>query len=423
VAADGEEGKRSDEAAAAAGTLMATEALVGFPMSGVATRERLRVCHIISADLWAGAETQLASTMAYLVGQPAIDVSAVLFNDGRLADELRRLDVPVIVLDETRTSTLGLLLGLIRILRAHSPDLVHVHKYKDGVLGTMAARIAGVPLVVRTMHGLAEPLQGWTHLKSRLYEALDRLTLQHFVDLIIAVSQRMTQTLWESGYLPTMVTCIQNGLDLRHVQPTRAREETRRGLGVEPDSFVIGTVGRLSAVKGHTHLLAAAKQIVNRAGDARFVLVGDGPLRGELQAKAAQLQIADACRFAGARRDVYDVVSAMDVFVLPSLNEGIPMSLLEAMTLGRPVVASAVGGIPEVIDHRVNGLLVEPGDERGLANACLELTRDRQLATTLGACARQTIEGAFSHERSGLALLNVYESMAAVTPRAARQLS
>ena len=402
---------------------MATEALVGFPAATEAPRQRIRVCHIISADLWAGAETQMASTMAYLVKQPGIDVSAVLFNDGRLADALRQLDVPVVVLDETRTSTLGLLLGLIRFLRAEQFDLVHVHKYKDGVLGTIAARLAGVPLVVRTMHGLAEPLRGWKHVKSRVYETLDRLTLQHFVDLIIAVSQRMTQSLWESGYAPTMVTCIQNGLDLRQVTSTRPSGEVRRSLGVEPECFVIGTVGRLSAVKGHTHLLRAANRIASTSRSSRFVFVGDGPLKSDLEAEAARLQISQVCRFPGARRDVYDVVSAMDVFVLPSLNEGLPMSLLEAMTLGRPVVASEVGGIPEVIQHRVNGLLVPPGDEQGLARACLELTHDRELALTLGASARQTIEDAFSHERSGLALLNVYESMVAAVPRAARQMS
>src|SRR5262245_25792653 len=152
----------------------------------------LRICHVISADLWAGAETQVASTMAYLVEQPGIAVEAVLFNDGRLADELRGLKVPVTVIDESRTSAVAILTGLIRILREHQYDVVHVHKYKEGVLGTIAARLAGVPYVVRTMHGLAEPLRGWKHIKSQLYEALDWITLQSLADLVIAVSQRMT---------------------------------------------------------------------------------------------------------------------------------------------------------------------------------------------------------------------------------------
>ena len=375
--------------------------------------DTLRVCHIISGDLWAGAETQVAAAMAYLAQQPGIELSALLLNDGRLADELRRLNVTVMVLDETRSSVLGVLLGLRRTLREHPCDLVHVHKYKEGVLGTLAARLAGVPLVVRTMHGLAEPFRGWEHLKNRAYTALDRSTFQLFGDLVIAVSQRMAETLWESGYRPTMVTCIQNGLDLNRLVTTRPSADVRRDLGLEPDAMLIGTVGRLSLVKGHASLLQAAARVLERESRARFLFAGDGPLQDELMTMAARLKIDRACLFIGSRRDVYDVVAALDIFVLPSLNEGLPMSLLEAMALGRPVIASDVGGIPEVMQHRVNGLLVPPGDAQQLAAACLELAFDRDLAAALGARARQTIEAAFTHERSGAALLNVYRSLAA----------
>jgi len=403
---------------------MATHALAGFTSSSRApSAPPLRVCHVIGADLWAGAETQAASALAYLVEQPAITLTAVLFNEGRLADELRRLGVSVIVLDETRTSTLGIFLGLVRVLRAHRFDLVHVHKYKDGVLGSIAARLAGVPCIVRTMHGLAEPLRGWNQLKARVYEALDRLTLECLADLVIAVSQRMTEALWESGYQPTRVTCIRNGLDLQQVKSVGTPTDVRRALGIEPGSLVIGTVGRLSAIKGHVHLLRAAQQVLTRERWARFLFVGDGPLRNELLITAAELKLGAACAFPGARRDVYDVVSAMDIFALPSLNEGIPMSMLEAMALGRPVVASAVGGIPEVIQDRVNGRLVPPGDEAALAAACLELASDPELARAMGARARQTIEDSFSHERCGSALLNVYQSVVSTSERRIRQLS
>jgi L-malate glycosyltransferase len=402
---------------------MATHVLTGMPAASRPANTTLRVCHVIGADLWAGAETQVVSTMSYLVEQSGITLTAVLFNDGRLADELRRLGVGVVVLDETRTSTLGIFLGLVRVLRAHRFDLVHLHKYKDGVLGSIAARMAGVPCIVRTMHGLAEPLHGWKQLKARVYDTLDRITLQCLADLVIAVSQRMTETLWESGYQPRMVTCIRNGLDLQHVTTTRQPQEVRRELGIEPRALLIGTVGRLSAIKGQVHLLRAAKRVIASQPWARLLFVGDGPLRNELLISAAELQLAASCIFPGARNDVYDVMSAMDIFALPSLNEGIPMSLLEAMALGRPVVASAVGGIPEVIQDRVNGRLVPPGDEAALADACLELATDRELARTMGERARQTIEDSFSHERCGSALLNVYQSVASTSERRMRQQS
>jgi L-malate glycosyltransferase len=400
---------------------MATHVLTDLPTLPHAPA--LRVCHVIGADLWAGAETQVASTMTYLAEQSSIAVTAVLFNEGRLADELRRIGVGVVVIDETRTSTLGIFLGLVRVLRAHRFDLVHVHKYKDGVLGSLAARLAGVPCIVRTMHGLAEPLRGWTQLKAHVYETLDRLTLQCLVDLVIAVSQRMTEALWQLGYEPTKVTCVRNGVDLQQVKAVNTPQDVRRSLGIEPTSVVIGTVGRLSAIKGHVHLLRAAKRVMTRQGCARFLFVGDGPLRNELLITAAELQLGAVCAFPGARHDVYDVVSAMDIFALPSLNEGIPMSLLEAMALGRPVVASDVGGIPEVIQDRVNGRLVPPGDDEALAAACLELAGDRELARTMGARARQTIEESFSHERCGAALLNIYQSVASTSARRIRHLS
>jgi len=402
---------------------MATHVLTGLPAPTRPPSTTLRVCHVIGADLWAGAETQVLSTMAYLVEQPGITLTAVLFNDGRLADELRRLGVGVVILDETRTSTLGIFLGLVRVLRVHRFDLVHLHKYKDGVLGSIAARIAGVPCIVRTMHGLAEPWQGWKQLKARMYDTLDRITLQCLADLVIAVSQRMTETLWESGYHPRMVTCIRNGLDLQHVTTTRHPHDVRRELGVEPRALLIGTVGRLSAIKGQVHLLRAARRVISSEPLARFLFVGDGPLRNELLISAAELQLAASCIFPGARPDVYDLVSAMDIFALPSLNEGIPMSLLEAMALGRPVVASAVGGIPEVIQDRVNGRLVPPGDAAALADACLELATDRELARTIGERGRQTIEDSFSHERCGSALFNVYQSVASTSERRMRHHS
>ena len=376
------------------------------------SRAALHVCHIINGDLWAGAETQLTAAIAFLVQQPGVLVSAVLMNDGRLAAELRRLDVDVTVIEETRTSLLGLLLGLRRTLREHPCTLVHVHKYKDGILGTLAARMAGVPLVVRTIHGHAEPDRGWRQIKARIYDTLDRFTQQYFNDLVIAVSQRMVETLWESGYPPTLVTCIRNGLDLSRIVPSRDPIAVRRDLGVDVSAPLIGTAGRLELVKGHVHLVRIAKRLLQADDRTRILVAGDGPLHDQLNASAAALQVGHACLFPGSRRDIYDVMAALDIFVLPSHSEGLPMALLEAMALSRPVVASDVGGIPEVIQHGINGLLVPPGDEDALARACLELIRNREYAARLGARARQTVEQSFSHECSGAALLNVYRSLA-----------
>jgi glycosyltransferase involved in cell wall biosynthesis len=368
----------------------------------------------MSGDLWAGAEMQLLMIARCLYDQPGVALNVVLFNEGRLARELRQLGVDVTILDETTLSAFRLIRHLTQLLRDRKIDVLHTHKYKDGVLGTIAAKRAGVRHLVRTMHGMAEPMVGWNRLKSRLYHALDRWMLRRSADLIIAVSRRMAEELRESGFRPTMVTCIHNGLDVSQVRAARTREEVRRELGIGSDVLLIGTAGRLSPVKGQAGLLRAAARILE-TDQARFLIVGEGPLGSQLLSLAQALSIDHACHFIGPRSDVFDFMAAMDIFVLPSLSEGIPMALLEAMTLGTPVVAASVGGIPEVIQHRVNGLLVPAGDDQALADACVELARDPGWAHTLGAAASRTIAEGFSHDRSGEALLFAYRGIALVS--------
>ena len=241
------------------------------------------------------------------------------------------------------------------------------------------------------------------------------MALLCFADLVIAVSMRMADTLRASGYRPTSVTHIHNGVDLRAVVPTRTTDDVRRELGIDPHALVIGTAGRLSPVKGHAGLLRAARLVLERRPDARFLIVGGGPLHAELLDQAAKLGIAGACVFSGPRHDVHDLIAAMDIFVLPSLAEGIPMALLEAMALGRPVVATAVGGVPEVDPgsrHR------HAGRARRRAGARRRLPaadrRSRVGRRRVGARGRRLVEERFSHERSGRALLAAYRSVALI---------
>jgi glycosyltransferase involved in cell wall biosynthesis/protein-tyrosine-phosphatase len=389
-----------------------TADLLSLPATG---RAEVRICHVMSADLWAGAEVQVATVASYLVEQPGVNLTAVLLNEGWLARELRRLGVQVAVVDERRHTSLRIVGFLTRYLREHDVDVVHTHRYKDTVLGGIAAKAAGVPHVIRTVHGLSEPMRGWDRAKYLVYDALDRATLWCCADRILAVSRRMAETLKESGYRAHTVTHLHNGVNLRSVKATRPPEEVRRTLGIDDDELVIGTAGRFARVKGHAYLVRAARLILQQERRTRFLFVGSGPLENELRESARQLEVDGHCLFvdpaADRRAGVHDLIAAMDLFVLPSLNEGIPMALLEAMALTRPVIASAVGGIPEVVTDRVTGLLVQPRDDRQLADACLELARNRYWAQTLGAHARREVEKDFSHERNGHALLDIYREV------------
>jgi protein-tyrosine-phosphatase len=270
--------------------------------------------------------------------------------------------------------------------------------------------------MVRTVHGLGEPMRGWDFVKFQAYDALDKLALRSSADRVLAVSRRMAETLTASGYKE--VGYLHNGIDVGRVRASRARADVRRDLGLDEDAIVIGTAGRFSRVKGHEFLVKAARAIRRREHSARFLFVGSGPLKGELLALAAERGVDAVCLFVDPavdlRNGVYDLMAAMDVFVLPSLNEGIPMALLEAMALARPVVASAVGGVQEIVTDRITGLLVESRNPDALAGACLELTSNPQRAQTLAARGRRRVEREFSREKQGQALIEAYRDIVQV---------
>ncbi len=387
-----------------------------FPVEPLEAAPEMRICHVMSADLWAGAEVQVATLASYLVRVPGVRLSAVLLNDGRLAHELRALGVDVDVVDERRHSAASIAAFLVRFFKSRRVDILHTHRYKDTVLATIAAKLAGVPRVVRTVHGLAEPMTGWDKLKFRAYGVLDTTALRYFGDRIIAVSHEMANTLQTVGYRRSRIVPIHNGIDVGKARVRRDPRLLRRELGVDDDALLIGTIGRLSPVKAHNDLLLAAQRILRRRPEARFLFVGDGPLRNELLTSAVQLGIDRACLFTGSRQDTFDLLAAMDVFVLPSLHEGVPMALLEAMILGKAVVATAVGGVPEVVQNRMTGILVPRHDDRALADACLELAADERLARSLGLAARRAVADRFSHDVSGGALMNVYRSLGDTCP-------
>ena len=164
----------------------------------------IRVCHVMTADLWAGAEVQVATLVSYLAARPEVQISAVLFNDGWLASELRALGITVEVVDERQHTPLGIIRFLTRFFRRHRVDLIHTHRYKDNILGSIAAIFAGVPHVIRTVHGCSEPMRRWDWLKFQLYQSLDLAALWSRADRVVAVSRRMVDALKESGTGPPL---------------------------------------------------------------------------------------------------------------------------------------------------------------------------------------------------------------------------
>jgi L-malate glycosyltransferase len=371
--------------------------------------ELIRVCHIAHGDLWAGAEVQLATLLEALIGIQIFEISAILLNEGRLAAELRKTGIPVKILSEVQYNSAQLLLRLVRHLKSHRPHIIHTHKYKDNILGSAAAVMLSSAVVVRTVHGMTEPFSGIAHLKMMGYDLLDRIATTFRVKKLVAVSTNIESVL-RRMYGHDKVIGIHNGIDLETVRSTSDRKTVRENLGIGDDEYVVGTVGRLTPVKGHETLLRVAALLKER-GKLRYLIVGDGPLMQRLVSLTRELGMEREVILAGQRHDVYDLIHCMDVFVLPSVHEGIPMVLLEALALNCPVVASRVGGIPEVIEHRTSGLLVEPGNMEELKGAIERLMDDKPFADELAMRGRRRVEEEFSAALMAQRTADLYYSL------------
>ena len=377
---------------------------------------RVKVCHVAMGDLWAGAEVHLLALLTYLVRLEKLDCSVILFNEGRLAEELRKLSLSVIVISEKTHNPLTIAYHLAKIFRTIRPDIVHTHKYKDSILATVAARCVGVPHVIRVVHGMPEPFKGLSNVNMSLYTIVDRLVAGSLVDKIIAVSSDIERALVRV-YGATQVVRIHNGIDLEIVQIRTARLQKRKEWHLAETAMLVGTVGRLVPVKGHAVLLEALDILHRSHRTVNLLIVGDGPLRGHLEGEVRRLGLEAFVRFAGHQAESYDFINMMDVFVLPSLHEGIPMVLLEALALQRPVVATRVGGIPEVIEHGRTGLLAEPSDASSLASFIQQLSEDPTLAASIGKAGRTRVETEFTAGTMAGKTAELYEQVCALGSR------
>jgi L-malate glycosyltransferase len=370
----------------------------------------ISICHVAVGDLWAGAEVQLKVLLSKLVQKPEFNLSVILFNEGRLGREIEGLDIPVTVFPESEWGSGKIFLELVREFKKSNVRIIHTHKYKDTILAAPAAKLCGIPHVVRTVHGLREPFTGLQAFKMSVYEAVERNVHRYCVDSIIGVSSQIENKYRVEGTL-SGVTCIRNGIDLDEGSDHTDRWDTRRELGIDKATCLIGTIGRLTPVKGIPYLLQAAKILLRHGANVKVLVVGDGSIRGDLETEARHLGISGSVVFLGHREDTGELLRAMDIFVLPSLSEGIPMALLEAMAACRAIVASRVGGIPEIIEDGLEGFLVEPTDMKGLAEKCRRLIEFPDVAGKLGEQGRKRVERDFSATAMADRVASVYKGL------------
>jgi glycosyltransferase involved in cell wall biosynthesis len=290
-------------------------------------------------------------------------------------------------------------LRLRDLFRRERIDLVHTHSSKAGIVGRLAAFLAGVPVVVHTVHG-------WSFndtqppLRHRAYVALERMAARLCDRLVVVSARNRDEGLGLGIGCPDQYRVVHSGIDVgRYGRPARDPQEVRASLGIRDDDLLVGTVACLKPQKAPLDFVEAAALAAAEDSRLRFIMAGDGALRPEVEAAAARLGLEGRLQLLGWRRDVVDLLHAMDVFLLTSRFEGLPRVVLQAMAAGVPVVATAVNGTPEVVEDGRTGLLVPPARPELAAGRVLELARDPSLGRRCVDGARGRLTGSFDiHE-------------------------
>ena len=292
---------------------------------------------------------------------------------------------------------------LARLIRKIRPHILHTHTAKAGAVGRAAALLAGSarpPVVVHTFHG--HVLRGYFDpVRARAFRQLER-TLARSTTALVAVSPQVRDDLVELDVAPaTRFAVVRLGIELdqRVASGSNGRGETRRVLGIGEGPFTVGWIGRMTGIKRTDDVLLAFKSLRERGIDARLCLVGDGPDRDQVERRAHELGVMRETLFLGYQEQVSSFFSAFDVFILPSANEGTPVTAIEALAAGKPVVATRVGGIPDVVRDGEDGFLVEPGDVDALGERLAQLARDKPLRERMGKAARARVRERYSVER------------------------
>ncbi|CAN5793395.1 glycosyltransferase [soil metagenome] len=398
---------------------------VRAPLSG---GRRIRVVQLVATGSNGGAQEHVWSLLERL-DRSRYDLSVISLSDGAAVRRFRALGVPVTVIDEPDDA--GALDRVVNLLAERPPAVLHLHMYRAEIIGMRAALALGErglprPYVVSTVHS------------SRFRSDMDRALLRALtpsMDRLVAVSRAIVAKLRAEGRDTVPVELIYNGVDLSRYDHQEACCTLPEEYGFAAGTPLVGVVARLEPEKGHPTLLEAWPEVLKRVPEARLLIVGEGSRREALEAQARGLGLlGDECQgercvgtrkarpgakvvFTGRRDDVPAVTAALDVAVLPSYREAQGLVILEAMALSRPVVATNVGGIPEMIDDGVTGLLVPPRDPGGLASAIGRLLEDHPLADTLARAGHDLVHERFCLERMIAEVGSIYEAGAAAVRR------
>ena len=375
--------------------------------------DRYNILFLIDSLGMGGAERLLVTSLNYF-DKTYFNLRVCAFNvrDGNpIAEDIQQIaHVPVDLIPVRRLQDPRGLPRLVFYLKKHRVDLLHTQLVTANILGSVAAKLAGVP-TVSTQHTLDAPPKGTGTYRRR---QMMWWALRHFCDRVIAVSEETRQHHIRMGRLaPAKVVTMYNGIDLSPFSPLAPEEyrAKRAALGLPQDAPVLTTVAVLRPAKGIQYMLEALPMVLEQVPGARYLVVGSGEHESHLKEMVKQRGLADHVIFSGVRSDIPELLAISDIFVLPTLTEALPTVLAEAMAARKPIVVSEVGGVPEMIEHTHNGLLVPPADPAKLAKACLQLLQNSEQAQMMACNGRQVAELRFDVRQQVQQLAGLYQEL------------
>lgn len=374
---------------------------------------KIKVLQIIQGSKYAGGE-KVAYQIAKGLDRQKYDSIVACYPNGIFADMLREAGVEVFKADMCSKYNILTIFRLAKFMRQRHIDIVHTHGSRANFYGRLAARIARVPAIIST---IAIILGRESHadvnvVKRKLYIIIDKLT-SGFVDKFLVLSEIHRNALANDYNIDlSRIEKIYNGIELGEYnnEPNKGYI-IRKEMNISQESQIVGFIGRLAIEKGLSFLLQAFPKVITVFPDVKFLIVGDGSLRVELESLAERLNTHDNCIFTGFRKDIPNILSAIDIFTMSSLFEGMPMVILEAMASSKPVISTDVGGISELVVDGETGILVPPQDPDALAEAIITLLKDKQKAKQMGIAGRKRVEEYFDVKVMVRRTEEVYEEL------------
>ncbi len=356
---------------------------------------------------WGGAESNLLSVAKH-VNRERYNVEIGCLVEGQVADTFKGNGLPVTIIGMKNKWDVSAIVHLVQLLKEKKVDVLHTCLYASNTYGRIAAILARTPVSLAWEHGLAQFLKLPRHIW------VDRV-LNKFTDAITAPSLAVRKSIVEVEKIgETKIQVVYNGVEIRPLDPYFDSTAKKTELGLRPEDRVLPYIANLGPAKGHKYFLPSIREVVKAFPDVKFLFVGEGPFRGEIEKDVERLGIKENVLLCGFRKDIPEILSIAEFYVHPTTREALGIAVLEAMAMGRAVVASNTGGIPEVVVEGETGLLVEPKDHEAMSRAIIELLQSPSRAREMGQRGRERVLTHFSAEKSARELEKIYEQFTLV---------